>query len=266
MAAWTYPHLRGPLYPTACPPSEMLARYVRTFNFVELDALYHAFPRRRLLENWAKQAGPGFRFSPKINQTISHKQKLVEIDDLLQQYLAGLEPLRRAQALGPLVLNLPPSFRHSPSNEEALSRFIAAVRPDHDLAIEFRHASWWTPEIRRTLEETGACATWTVLDGVTNPLWRTADFLYVRFVGDYDLERADWGTILRDRLADFASFAGPVKEAAASVRDVHVCMTNHLEGSASDSLVRLAHAWDVAVPDLSAAKRSVGQPDLGAFA
>jgi uncharacterized protein YecE (DUF72 family) len=48
--------------------------------------------------------------------------------------------------------------------------------------VEFRHQSWWTGEVRQVLERHGAALCWADRLGRSlGPLWRTADWGYLRF-------------------------------------------------------------------------------------
>ncbi len=48
--------------------------------------------------------------------------------------------------------------------------------------MEPRHDSWWTPEVREVLTSRGAALCWAdVRARPVTPLWRTADWGYVRF-------------------------------------------------------------------------------------
>jgi len=49
------------------------------------------------------------------------------------------------------------------------------------VAVEPRHPSWWTAPVRHTLERHGAALCWADrLGRPVTPLWRTADFGYLR--------------------------------------------------------------------------------------
>ena len=48
--------------------------------------------------------------------------------------------------------------------------------------MEFRHQSWWTPQARQVLDRHGAALCWADrLGRPLSPLWRTADWGYLRF-------------------------------------------------------------------------------------
>jgi uncharacterized protein YecE (DUF72 family) len=60
---------------------------------------------------------------------------------------------------------------------ECLARFPSGTR----VAVEPRHTSWWTDEVRALLERHGAALCWADRDEQpVAPLWRTTDWAYLR--------------------------------------------------------------------------------------
>ena len=49
------------------------------------------------------------------------------------------------------------------------------------VAVELRHESWWTPETEQVLAARGAALCWADRAWPVTPLWRTADWGYLRF-------------------------------------------------------------------------------------
>jgi uncharacterized protein YecE (DUF72 family) len=90
--------------------------------------------------------------------------------------------LSRADALGdklgPVLLQLPPTMRVDVAAlDETLRQFPAHVQ----VAVEPRHESWWTDEVRALLERHGAALCWADRKSrPLTPLWRTTDFGYLR--------------------------------------------------------------------------------------
>ena len=87
---------------------------------------------------------------------------------------AGLE-----HKLDTILLQLPPTLKADADLlRECLAQFPAGTR----VAVEPRHESWWTDEIRALLERYGAALCWADRDEKpVAPLWRTADWGYLRF-------------------------------------------------------------------------------------
>jgi uncharacterized protein YecE (DUF72 family) len=80
--------------------------------------------------------------------------------------------------LGPILLQLPPTLRAEP---ERLDRCLRAFPEGVQVAVEPRHDTWWTDEVRGLLERHGAALCWADrLGRPVTPLWRTAAWGYVR--------------------------------------------------------------------------------------
>ena len=93
---------------------------------------------------------------------------------LLLQAASGL-----GDRLGPVLLQLPPTLKAAPRDlRECLSQFPPAIK----VAVEPRHDSWWTDEVRAVLADRNAALCWADRGGAAiAPRWRTADWGYLRF-------------------------------------------------------------------------------------
>jgi uncharacterized protein YecE (DUF72 family) len=89
-----------------------------------------------------------------------------------------IEPLAEAGKLGPLLWQLPETFHR---DDERLADALSAL-PAGRNCFEFRHASWFCPEVREMLADAGAAL--VVGDHPERPfqtLEPTTDWAYVRF-------------------------------------------------------------------------------------
>lgn len=139
-AGWSVPGALGDRFPAG---GSGLQRYARVFNAVEINSTFYRAHRPATLERWAGAVPPGFRFSVKVPRTISHEAALADCDSLVDDFLGQLEAL--GEALGPLLLQLPPSL---PFDAERAGRVCDRLAGDGRrlLCCEPRHPSWFTPE------------------------------------------------------------------------------------------------------------------------
>lgn len=96
----------------------------------------------------------GFRFSVKLARTITHDAGLVRAGRLLDEFF---EPVRSlGDAFGCLLVQLPPKLALDPP---VARRFFAALaaRDVPAVALEPRHASWFSPEADALLAKAGVC-------------------------------------------------------------------------------------------------------------
>jgi uncharacterized protein YecE (DUF72 family) len=96
----------------------------------------------------------------------------------------------RAEGLGAkldaVLLQLPPTLQADP---DLLRECLAQFPPGTRVAVEPRHVSWWTDDVRALLERYGAALCWADRnEQPITPLWRTTDWGYLRLHTGVD----DW--------------------------------------------------------------------------
>jgi uncharacterized protein YecE (DUF72 family) len=175
-SGWQYVHWRGVLYPDRLPQRRWLATYAAEFGTVEVNNAFYRLPSREVFARWREQIPAGFVMAVKASRYLTHITRMADPAEpvkRLMDHAAGL-----ADRLGPVLLQLPPSLPVAPDRLAAcLDAFPSGIR----IAVEPRHDSWWTDEIRELLARRGAALCWADRDGhPITPLWRTADWAYLR--------------------------------------------------------------------------------------
>ena len=259
---WGYDDWTGPFYPAGTPAAEYLARYARVFDLTEVDSSFYRAPSPFLARRWAAQTPPEFRFAMKVPQEVTHRAAEPFNSQGLRTFLQGIEPVRSAGKLGPLVAQFPPSFKRA-AGAARLTEIVEAIPREYRLAVELRHASWWEDETVRLLEGRGAALIWSVYPGVHPPYRATADFLYARFVGDRALTTFD--RIQRDATPAMEEMKRRFEDEGRSARDVFVLLNNHFMGFGPGTAQRMQEVLGVPKADLTAAQRGPGQPTLSRF-
>jgi uncharacterized protein YecE (DUF72 family) len=127
----------------------LLQRYSTRFNCAEIDTSFYRPHRPQTYARWAASVPPGFRFAVKTPRTITHEARLLEPQAALTAFLAQAREL--GAALGPLLVQLPPSLRFEARLAES---FLLATRSlfDGEVAMEPRHASWFCDEAEALLD------------------------------------------------------------------------------------------------------------------
>ena len=258
-SGWSYDDWRGPFYPADAPAGELLARYARVFDVVEVDSSFYRPPSPFLIRRWAAETPPGFRFTLKLPRDVTHRPT-AESPTILARFLESLEPLRSAGKLGPLVAQFPPGFHQTPGRDR-LVRLLEEIPPGFRVAVELRHRSWWQPETVRLLADRGAALVWSIFPNVAPPAVATTDFLYARFVGDRALERFD--RIQRDRRPEMEGMVRRFREEGASALEIYALVNNHFMGFGPGTAQILREVLGLPPLDLTAAQRSPGQTTLG---
>jgi uncharacterized protein YecE (DUF72 family) len=176
-SGWQYKDWRGLLYPTGLPQNEWLRRYADGFATVENNNAFYRLPAPELFARWRDMTPDGFVMAVKASRYLTHIKRLADPEEPVQRLLRAAHGLDTK--LGPILLQLPPTLRAEPGR---LTRCLRAFPSSVRVAVEPRHASWWTKEVRDILTERGAALCWTDrLGRPLTPLWRTASWAYVRF-------------------------------------------------------------------------------------
>ncbi len=184
-SGWAYPSWKPGFYPEKHPSRAFLHYYASQLNAVEVNYTFRTLPAAAQLEGWLAATPPGFRFSFKAPQRITHFARLRECGAELEGFLEAIRPVEQAGRLGPLLFQLPPNFRADP---ERLRRFLAEPslcsgrRPR--IAFEFRHESWFTEETYALLRERNAALCVADTDDLLTPDVVTADFRCYRLRRD----------------------------------------------------------------------------------
>lgn len=249
--AWSYDDWHGEFYPEHLPASERLQFYARHFPTVEVDSTFYHPPAPHVAAHWAEVTPENFYFSPKLPREITHERKLRDWQEPLAAFLAGIKPL--GSKLGVVLIQLPPYFEPK-HDEHALRDFVRHLPRDIRFAIEFRDPAWHMPRIAHLLEEHAVCWAWndtTTLDHAQEAafgFWpQTADFLYVRLLGDLDSkyhpltgERIhEYRKIMWSREAALANWTEKLRAIPQGVREAFVYCANHFEGFSPATAVRL---------------------------
>jgi uncharacterized protein YecE (DUF72 family) len=224
-SGWSYDDWVGPFYPAGSKPEEYLRLYSKIFDIVEIDSTFYRVPSSDLVKQWYSSTPDGFIFCPKLPRRITHDLHLEDASSYVQHFTKRLSLLE--EKLGPFVVQLPPSFKQ-PKNLQALSNFVENLDDRHKYAIEFRHQSWFSPDILKLLESKNVCQIWSINQYLTTPATTTADFILLRFVGDRSISRFD--RVQKNQTEPMKEWNSKFDEVGISVRERFVFFNNHFAG------------------------------------
>ena len=125
-----------------------LQRYAQGLECVEINSSFYRSHRVETYQRWAAQTPPGFRFSVKLPQSITHAGRLRRAREPLLRFVA--ESAGLGERLGVILVQLPPS---SAFEARSVRSFFGLLRELYTgaVACEPRHASWFTPAADRVL-------------------------------------------------------------------------------------------------------------------
>jgi uncharacterized protein YecE (DUF72 family) len=176
-SGWLYADWRGVLYPPRLPQRLWLEEYARHFDTLELNNSFYRLPSNDTFATWRQRLPAGFVVAVKASRYLTHIRRLRDPAEPVARLMAAASGL--GDRLGPILLQLPPTQRAEP---ELLAETLALFPDGSRVAVEPRHASWWTDETRQVLVDHGAALCWADrLGRPQTPLWRTTTWGYLRF-------------------------------------------------------------------------------------
>ena len=176
------------------------------------------------MENWRNQTPDGFKFAAKFPRSISHSKTIGGDKEKLDVFLRNIGYLQ--EKLGPLLLQLSPNLQEK---REELEAFLAKLPNQHRYAVEFRHKTWFIPEIYEVLRR------YKVALVIVDPPWLpvpeeiTADFTYIRWQGDRKKVTGDSGVVELDRKDNTKDWGRRIRKLLESV-DVYGYFSKHYSG------------------------------------
>jgi uncharacterized protein YecE (DUF72 family) len=188
-SGWQYRDWRGVLYPSGLAQRRWLEYYASQYLTVENNGSFYRLPSQETFAGWRAQVPGDFVMAVKASRYLTHVRRLRDPAEPVGRMLSAAAGL--GNRLGPVLLQLPPNFPADPGALDACLREIAqfpmpsaagGAGSKVRVAVEFRHDSWWSDEVRDLLARHNAALCWA--DRLGRPItrvWRTADWGYLRF-------------------------------------------------------------------------------------
>ena len=202
-SGWNYASWKDEFY-EGKPARLWLQHYARYFDTVEVNNTFYRLPLKSSVAKWVAETPPPFLFSIKASRYLTHIKRLTDLRGGLQRYYERVDPLVHSPKLGPVLWQLPPTFKR---DDDRLGAALEALPPGRH-AFEFRHASWFTEPVYELLRSRGAALVIgdrpEVKEFQTHEL--TSDWTFVRFHygsrgrrGNYsESELEEWATRFED--------------------------------------------------------------------
>lgn len=136
-------------YPADLPRKQWFEFYCKHFGTYEINGTFYKFPTLKTFQDWFNKTPHDFLFSVKAPKLITHINKFIDCDDLLEDFYGkcneGLE-----HKLACILFQFPPSYHY---DAEKLEHIISKLNLKFRNVIEFRHESWWIPEVITKLSD-----------------------------------------------------------------------------------------------------------------
>ena len=201
-SGWMYDDWRGRVYPEREPKRRWLELYAGRFDTVEVNSTFYRLARRDAVAAWVEQTPPGFLFAVKASRYLTHIKRLAGIREGIARFYDPIQPLVQSGRLGPVLWQLPENFHR---DDGRLHGWLYLLPPGRH-TIEFRHQSWFVPEVMDALRSRNVAL--TIGDHPSRRFQShdmTVDWTFVRFHygargrnGNYSAtEIAEWADRIR---------------------------------------------------------------------
>jgi uncharacterized protein YecE (DUF72 family) len=184
-SGYSYAPWKGSFYPEKLPAAKMLGFYATRLPTVEINNTFYRMPSKEAVAAWGQEVPAGFRFALKAPRRITHERRLVGAEPALDLLVEAGGAL--GAQMGPMLFQLPPNFRLDLGRLEGFLAQLRARSSDVMPAFEFRHASWFVPEVYAALEKHRAALCIADSEDLATPVQPTAPWGYLRLRRqDYD--------------------------------------------------------------------------------
>ncbi|HEY66070.1 MAG TPA: DUF72 domain-containing protein [Caldilineae bacterium] len=245
-SGFSYSDWVGPFYPPDLPKREWLSYYAQEFQTCELNFTYYRLPNARTLAQLAEKVPPGFRFTLKATDVLTHKREEAT-PEAFAAFRDALRPLIEQDKFGCVLAQFPYSFKANAENRAYLERLREELA-DLPVVVEFRHRGWITEATFELLERLGlgfCCVDQPRLRGLIPPIARaTADVAYVRFHGrnaakwwehEHAWERYDYSYSIEE----LQEWVPKIRSLAEKAQSVYLFANNHWQGQAVNTARQL---------------------------
>ncbi|MCB5177667.1 DUF72 domain-containing protein [Microvirga lenta] len=233
-SGWHYKSWHGPFYPSTLRIKDFLAFYIDRFDTAEINNSFYRLPTEQAVRTWHDSTPEGFLFAWKVSRFITHMKRLKDIEDSIALVFGRMAGL--AEKFGPVLFQLPPTFKANEETLERVARCLSLVPPGHRYAFEFRHPSWYEDRVFDLLRDHNAALCISDHAAAPAPWVTTADFVYVRAHGTNGRYA---GSYSQETLQDWARQIATWQE---ELRDVYVYFDNDIKSAApgdASTLLRL---------------------------
>jgi uncharacterized protein YecE (DUF72 family) len=177
-------------FPPAFRAGSRLAYYSSLFNSIEINSSFYKVPMPVTFARWANEVPLDFRFTVKLWQGITHVKGLRFKPADVNRFLFAADQLGSKK--GCLLIQLPPGLQAGGAGQlDRLLEQVCLADPQRSwkVAIEFRHRSWYNPELDALFDRYRATRVLHDMPGsmVSEPLGH-GNLVYIRWhgpAGDY---------------------------------------------------------------------------------
>ncbi|WP_342647853.1 DUF72 domain-containing protein [Mucilaginibacter sp. CSA2-8R] len=231
-----YRHWKGLFYPEDMPQRMWFDYYCQHFSTLELNGSFNSFPKIRSLKNWYLSNPMEFNFAVKAHRTITHFRQFQNTKDIVNDFYQvvsdGLQ-----EKLGAVLFQMPPKFTYSLAR---LDSILNNLNPLFNNVVEFRHISWWQPDVYTELAKHNISFCGMSHPALPADIVANTPTLYYRLHGNQQFYHSAY---TEKELAEFAN-----KALDTRAQKAYIYFNNDIGASAvynATDLIRLASSMQI---------------------
>jgi uncharacterized protein YecE (DUF72 family) len=221
-------------YPAEFKEKSRLCYYASLFNSIEVNSSFYKIPQGKTVAKWAEDVSADFKFTYKLWRGITHEKSLLFNPADITRFMQSID--RAGPKKGCLLVQFPPGAKANLAPQlMQLVNYIRDADPEQSwkVALEFRHASWYTDALREYAASNNLSVVVQDIPASATPLDFTGnDTVYLRFHGPGGKYR---GSYPDDVLQEYSTY---IKEWQEEGKTVYVYFNNTM-GDAVQNLATL---------------------------
>lgn len=246
----------GVFYPDK--ETKRLRYYSQFFNTAEMDASFYekfySHMTKGTFIGMARATPEKFQFSVKVPETVTHVRRMDIRKGAMtsfEEFLDKISPLKRANKLGAILFQLPPSF--TVNDFKNIEQFLDRLPTNglYDYAIEFRHPSWGTEGPWEMLKHYNIAAVMTDspakenLQFLSDVIITTANHSFIRFHGR-NTKGHYWYNYLYSE-QELRPWVERVKQIREQTNTLRIYFNNHYGGKAVVNAMQFKEMNDISL-------------------
>jgi uncharacterized protein YecE (DUF72 family) len=209
-------------YPAEFKEKSRLCYYASLFSSIEVNSSFYRIPQVRTITKWAHDVPADFKFTFKLWREITHVKGLTFNPGDVQRFMQAIDPAGGKK--GCLLVQFPPSAQAILLPQ--MMQLVACIREvapkqSWQIALEFRHSSWYNEQIREFAISKGLSVVLQDIPASATP-WEfvESETVYLRFHGPGGKYR---GTYPDEVLQEYSSY---IREWQKEGKTVYVYFNN----------------------------------------
>jgi uncharacterized protein YecE (DUF72 family) len=221
------------LFPDTYKELSRMAYYSVLFNSIEINSSFYKIPLPKTISKWVDSVEENFKFTFKLWKGITHAKGFRFNKKDVDLFLHSIAAAKNKK--GALLIQLPPSItaENYPKLVQLLRHIQKTDTLKWNIAVEFRHRSWYDEKVYEMLEQFNASLVIHDIPKSATPMTHhTPEVVYIRFHGPTGNYRDSYSESL---LSEYATY---INEWLAEGKTVYAYFNNTM-GDAVNNLTTL---------------------------